>query len=114
VRAALGEEAFTAAFEAGRALTLDQALAEAEQVTVPEPAPHSPSRDPQSPYPAGLTDREVEVLRLVARGLTSAQVAEQLVISTVTVNTHLRNIFSKLGVNSRAAATRWAVEHGLL
>jgi predicted ATPase/DNA-binding CsgD family transcriptional regulator len=64
--------------------------------------------------PAGLTEREVEVLRLVAQGLTSAQVAERLVISAVTVSTHLRNIYGKIGVGSRSAATRWAVEHGLV
>src|SRR5262249_4798284 len=65
------------------------------------------------PYPADLTAREVAVLRLVTQGLTSAQVADQLVISVVTVNTPLRNIYSKIGVNSRTAAARWAIEHGL-
>jgi DNA-binding NarL/FixJ family response regulator len=64
-----------------------------------------------SPSPA---KREVEVLRLVARGLTSAQVAAQLVISPVTVNTHLRNIYGKLEVNSRTAAAKFAIEHGLV
>jgi DNA-binding NarL/FixJ family response regulator len=53
------------------------------------------------------------VLRLVASGLTNAQVAERLVVSPLTVNAHLRSIFGKLGVTSRAAATRYAVEHGL-
>ena len=65
-------------------------------------------------YPAGLTAREVEVLRLVAQGLTYAQVAEQLVISPRTVNWHLTSIYSKLGVSSRAAATRRAIEQKLL
>ena len=64
-------------------------------------------------HPAGLTDREVEVLRLVAQGLTDAEVAEQLFIARRTVNTHLTSIYTKLGVGSRAAATRFAVEHGL-
>ncbi len=66
------------------------------------------------PYPAGLTAREVEVLRLVAQGLTDAQVAEQLVISHRTVTTHLTSIYNKLGINSRAAAARFAAEHQLL
>ena len=62
----------------------------------------------------GLTAREVEVLRWVARGLTDAQVAEQLVISPRTVTSHLSSIYNKLGVSSRSAATRFAVEHQLV
>ena len=64
-------------------------------------------------YPAGLTAREVEVLRLVAQGLTDAQVAERLFVSPHTVNAHLRSIYGKLGVASRTAAARFATEHGL-
>ncbi len=64
-------------------------------------------------HPAGLSDREVDVLRLIAQGLTDAEVAEQLFIARRTVNTHLTSIYTKLNVNSRAAATRFAVEHGL-
>ena len=63
--------------------------------------------------PAGLTAREVEVLRLVAQGLTDAQVADELVLSRRTVSTHLTSIYGKLGINSRSAATRFALEHGL-
>ncbi len=65
-------------------------------------------------YPSGLTAREVEVMRLVAQGLTDAQVAEQLVISPRTVNTHLTSIYNKLGVESRTAASRYAVDHHLV
>jgi DNA-binding NarL/FixJ family response regulator len=61
-----------------------------------------------------LTAREIEVLRLVASGLTDAQVAEKLVISTRTVNSHLSSIYSKLGVNTRTAAVRAAHDHHLL
>jgi len=64
-------------------------------------------------HPAGLTAREVEVLRLVARGLTDAQVADKLVVSRRTVSTHLSAIYGKLQMNSRSAATRFALEHGL-
>ena len=63
--------------------------------------------------PGGLTAREVEVLRLVAEGLTDAQVAERLTLSPRTVSQHLRSVYNKLGVSSRAAATRFAVEHRL-
>ena len=64
-------------------------------------------------YPDGLTAREVEVLRLMAQGLTNEQVAKQLVISPRTVNSHLTSIFSKIGVSSRGSATRYAIEHNL-
>jgi DNA-binding NarL/FixJ family response regulator len=62
---------------------------------------------------AGLTQREVEVLRLVAYGMSDALIAERLVVSLRTVHAHLRSIYRKLGVGSRSAATRWAVEHHL-
>ena len=65
-------------------------------------------------YPAGLSAREVEVLGLVASGMTSAQVAKELFISPNTVNRHLHSIYGKLGVSSRAAATRFAAEHRLV
>ena len=65
-------------------------------------------------YPAGLSEREVEVLRLVARGLSDAEVAEILIISPRTVNAHLRSIYSKLNITSRHAATHFALEHQLI
>ena len=57
--------------------------------------------------------REAEVLTLVAQGRTNRQVAAELFISDKTVARHLSNIFAKLGLSSRAAATAWAYEHGL-
>src|SRR5207244_8004937 len=67
-----------------------------------------------STLPAGLTKREAEVLRLIARGLTNAQIAEQPVISPVTVNSYLRSIYGKLGVSSRTRAMRYAIDHNLI
>ena len=64
-------------------------------------------------YPGGLTAREVEVLRLVAQGLPNAEVAERLYLSPRTVNGHLTAIYGKLGVASRSAAVRFALDHGL-
>lgn len=64
--------------------------------------------------PAGLTDREVEVLRLVAAGKTNNEVAAELYLSVKTVSRHLSNIFTKVGVTSRAAATAFAFEHNLV
>jgi len=114
-RAALGEEAFAAAWAEGRALTLDQALALASA------EPSAGARPVAAELPAravtaqahGLTPREVEVLRLVANGLTDAQIAERLVISPRTVGKHLQSIYSKLYLPGRSAATRWAIEHQL-
>jgi DNA-binding CsgD family transcriptional regulator len=64
--------------------------------------------------PGGLTAREVEVLRLLASGRSNAQIATALVLSEKTVARHLSNIFSKLDVGSRTAATAYAFEHGLM
>ncbi len=97
-------------------MTLEQVLATQGPVTLPEQETTElqPSTvKKSSPYPAGLTEREVEVLRMVAQGLTDAQVAARLIISTRTVNGHLRSIYSKISVTSRSAATRYAVDHHL-
>lgn len=61
----------------------------------------------------GLTVREVDVLRLLAEGLTDLQIAERLIVSRNTINAHTRAIYGKLSVNTRAAATRFALDHGL-
>jgi len=61
-----------------------------------------------------LTQRELEVLKLVAQGLTNAQIAEKLVVSPLTINAHLRSIFNKLDVTTRTAAVHQAVERGLV
>jgi non-specific serine/threonine protein kinase len=73
-----------------------------------------PAADPTSNYPSDLTKREIEVLRLIAEGLTDAQVADRLFLSTRTVQAHLRSIYSKLNVTTRSAATRYAMEHGVV
>ncbi|HVS04894.1 MAG TPA: response regulator transcription factor [Candidatus Dormibacteraeota bacterium] len=70
-----------------------------------------------SSSPSGLehlTPRQIEVLQLVARGMTNQEIAETLFLSRRTVHAHLRSIFHKLGVGHRSAATRYAVQHGLL
>ena len=76
------------------------------------PAPSTRRRTPSNP--AGLTAREVEVLLLVAQGLSDIQIAEQLVVSPRTITTHLTSIYNKMGVNSRTAAVRFAAEHHLI
>ena len=79
-------------------------LAAAEQ----RPSPSPPA------WPADLTEREVEVLRLIARGRSNREVAEGLFISPKTVGRHVENVYAKIGVSSRAAAALFAMEHGLL
>jgi DNA-binding NarL/FixJ family response regulator len=64
--------------------------------------------------PAGLTERELEVLRLVAEGRSNPDIARFLVLSHKTVERHLSNIFTKLDVPSRTAAAAYAHEHGLM
>ncbi|GAC1566373.1 MAG: hypothetical protein NVS3B14_08140 [Ktedonobacteraceae bacterium] len=112
-RTHLGEQAFTVLWEEGRIMSLEHILADQE----PRPALTAPSSRTRTLAPtsyAKLTSRELEVLLLLAQGLTSAQIAERLVIGLVTVNSHVRSIYSKLGVTSRAAATRYAIEHQLV
>lgn len=79
----------------------------------PEEAAVATRRTAPAGHPAGLTAREVEVLRLVAEGLTDAEVADRLIVSRRTVSTHLSAIYGKLQVNSRSAATRFAIEQGI-
>ncbi len=68
----------------------------------------------RAPWPAGLSDREVEVLRLVAGGRSNREIAEALVISRRTAEHHVQHIYTKIGTSTRAAAALFAMEHGLL
>jgi WD40 repeat protein/DNA-binding CsgD family transcriptional regulator/transcriptional regulator with XRE-family HTH domain len=105
----------TAAWAEGRGMTPDQALTAREPVTLPrETQPSSSSAKAAVLYPNDLTAREVEVLRLLAQGLTDAQIAEQLVISVHTAHNHVKSILSKLGVPNRSAASTYAKEHKLV
>jgi DNA-binding NarL/FixJ family response regulator len=108
-RSQLDEAAWEAALAEGRAMTpeeaIEYALSEEGEEEVPVPPPKET---------AGLSERELEVLRLVAEGLTDSQVAQRLYLSPRTVGFHLRSIYRKLGVPSRAAAARAAVERSLI
>ncbi len=109
-RSYLGEQAFTQAWAEGRRMSPEQALATLRTAKANPPVETKQTHA----SPGGLTAREVEVLRFVAKGMTDAQVAEQLIISPRTVNWHLTSIYNKLGINSRVAAARFAVEHQLV
>jgi DNA-binding NarL/FixJ family response regulator len=74
-------------------------------------AGHPPAR--RRAYPRDLTEREVEVLRLLARGMTNKQIAARLVVSPRTVQHHVAHIYPKIGRRSRAGAALFAMEHGL-
>jgi DNA-binding CsgD family transcriptional regulator len=122
VRVLLGRAYRQLGDEDGAALELDAARATFERLgAVPDLArlaePQSPpgGRDRAGgPGPGGLTGREIEVLALVASGKTNRAIASELVISEKTVARHLSNIFTKLGLSSRAAATAYAYEHHLV
>jgi DNA-binding CsgD family transcriptional regulator/tetratricopeptide (TPR) repeat protein len=123
VRAKLDEARFQAAWEIGQTMTWNQAVGYAREtlnlVNAPvhfQPSVSAPSTSPEPIVgnPTRLSAREVEVLRLVAGGLTDAEIAEQLVISRRTVNTHLSSIYSKLAVKSRTAAVRVALDQQLI
>jgi DNA-binding CsgD family transcriptional regulator len=116
-RSRLGAATWEQALTEGGAMGLDRAIAYALSGEKPSrhqsPESSSSSASPTPEYPAGLSPREVEVLRLVVEGLTNAQAAKELYLSPRTIETHLTSIYQKLGVSSRAAATRFALEHGL-
>jgi ATP/maltotriose-dependent transcriptional regulator MalT len=108
-RSQLDEGAWSEAWEEGRAMSMETAI----EYALSEEQSSTTSHLLALEHPAGLTSREVEVLGLVAEGLTNAQVAQRLFLSPRTVQRHLNSIYHKLGVSSRVAATRFALEHGL-
>jgi DNA-binding CsgD family transcriptional regulator len=100
--------------EDGARLELRAALSTFERLgAVPDAAATTALLRDGAELPGGISAREAEVLRLVAAGKTNREIAEALVISPHTVARHLQNIFAKLDVASRSAATAFAVEHGL-
>jgi DNA-binding NarL/FixJ family response regulator len=64
-------------------------------------------------FPGGLTSREVEVLTLIAQGLTNRQIAETLFVNESTIKTHINHLFAKIGVHDRAQAVTYAYQHGI-
>jgi DNA-binding NarL/FixJ family response regulator len=112
--------AFEAAWGEGRALNFENALALAlRQLPAHRAAQDTSASGTQQTSTSdltglGLTEREIEVLRLVAEGLTNKDIAERLVLSHRTVQAHLYRIFSKLDVTTRSAATRTAIQRRIV
>ena len=91
-------------------MTLEQAV----EYALEPPEPPDEAEEAPPAYPAGLSAREVEVLGLVAQGMTDPRIAKELYISPRTVNAHLRSVYHKIGSSTRAEATRFALKHDLL
>jgi DNA-binding NarL/FixJ family response regulator len=103
-----GAEACTQLRADVRAGKLDANAADA----VLQAAGHKVPRRPE--HAAGLTAREIEVLRLLARGLKTKQIAQELVITPKTVDHHISHIYTKIGASNRVGASLFATEHGLV
>ena len=106
LRRALGRACFDDAWARGRQMTFEETVATFHDTTVREVV--APVADV-----GGLTPRELDTLKLISKGMTDADVADELYISRRTVHAHLRSIYSKLGVRFRAGVTRYAIEHHL-
>ena len=121
-RAALGEEAFATAWVVGRAMSVEEAAEYARAAPTTPAVPEGADRQPPALHPANghgpgpeaLSSRQQEVAALIGRGYTNGQIANMLVVSEFTVDAHVRNIFSRLQVRSRAQVAVWAARHGLI
>jgi len=118
IRSQLGEEAFTAAWQEGRNMSLEQILAYARSSSTSDEEGAGlkewASRIGTKADHGGLTDREAEVVALIAQSKSNGEIAEALVITKRTVETHIGNILSKLGFTSRGQIAAWAIKHGLV
>jgi len=114
VRIAVGAEAFAGAWAAGRALSLDEAIADASEIAVKPTEPPVRIGTLDAALPDGLSAREVEVLALLAEGRSNREIANVLVLSVRTVEHHLARIYAKINARGRADAAAYAVRHHLL
>ncbi len=113
----LPPDVYRAAFERGRTLELDPViirLLEADIVPEPQKLSDERTRDANRALPDPLSERELEVLRLIAAGLSNDEIAQQLFVGMSTVKTHINHLYSKLGVTSRTQAMLRAAELNLL
>ena len=117
-RSRMGETRFNAAWQGGRTLRWEQAMEQVQRFGLPEQKVSSQTPSVQDAKDeillVPLNEREIEVLRLIAEGLSNHEIAERLVIALSTVKWHINNLFGKLGVHSRTQAVAQAKELGLL
>ena len=114
IAAALGAERFDAVRVGGAAMDLTGSGAVRGRA---DPARRARARAPaerRRAVPGDLSRREVEVLRLVAEGLTTREIADRLYISPKTADHHIQHIYTKIGVSNRASATLWAFQHDVV
>jgi DNA-binding CsgD family transcriptional regulator len=113
-RRALGEAEYDAAWAEGRALSLDGAIDEGLADDVPpDELPARTDVHRLGEAPASLTEREAAVLRLIAAGRTTKEIAAELFVSVPTVERHITHLYGKIGARGRADATAYALQHGL-
>ena len=115
-RGALADVAFAAAWAEGQAMSLEESIAEEFAIEAGPPAA-LPAPGARSRYDgpfAELTPTELGVLRLLSGGLTTKEIAAELVVSVSTVDRHLTHIYTKLDVRNRAEATAFALKQGLI
>ena len=108
----MGAEAFEAEYAAGRALDLAQVLAALGRKDAAAGAAAEVAVSGEAV--SVLTPRELDVLKLVAQGLSNTDIAQRLFLSEHTVHRHLANILRKLGLSSRAAAAAWGARTGVV
>jgi DNA-binding NarL/FixJ family response regulator len=108
-RARLTQTVFLAEQEAGRTFSLEQAVAYAQDVTLKTATAEKARKKLDK-----LSAREREVATLIARGKSNGEIADELVVSKRTVESHIANILSKLGVTNRAQIVRWVIKTGLV
>lgn len=113
LRSSLGSEAFNNHFALGQARDMSDVCMLSLAFSLPETPSRPPAPRPETPD-LGLTSRELDVLRLIAEGQRDQEIADQLSISLATARRHAANIYTKLNVNSRAAAANLAYQHGIV
>jgi non-specific serine/threonine protein kinase len=112
IRLSLGEDGYAESRRAGRALSADEVIAAAATLATPARSASEPAPTPADRH--GLTDREIDVLRLIAQGKSNQQIADALGIRMVTAKTHVLHILAKLGLDSRVAAATFAHREGFV
>jgi ATP/maltotriose-dependent transcriptional regulator MalT len=114
IRSQLGESSFSNLWEAGRALTLEQAIDEALQIALMQEESTSFKPKPANAHHQLLSERELEILSLIAQGASNQEVAAKLILAVSTVKWYINILFEKLDVHSRTQAVARARELGLL